>query len=245
MLVGLNKVYGEVLYYCSLRFALQVWDFKGRDLKSRWEVGCSLVKIVYHRVNGNLTSLSLSLSLSHTHTEKKRGKKISAPGNRCLVSHLSFIISCSLDDFIIKGCFEIISKGFWLLWRMIQLSVCLMLWHYVWFANLKVTQTALQIFVSVRMGNGFCHLAWMGASEFGMLSWQDKLTQYMLMCLSQHCLSHQIWMFQQLPMLIRMGFIYGKFSIIYYSSWMVYLIEHLNTGWNFYLLDLFQQNLMH
>ncbi|KAH9805536.1 WD REPEATS REGION domain-containing protein [Citrus sinensis] len=30
---------------------IKVWDFKGRDLKSRWEVGCSLVKIVYHRVN--------------------------------------------------------------------------------------------------------------------------------------------------------------------------------------------------
>lgn len=62
--------------YCitALRFALQVWDFKGRDLKSRWEVGCSLVKIVYHRVNGNLTSLSLSLALSHTH-RKKEGKK--------------------------------------------------------------------------------------------------------------------------------------------------------------------------
>lgn len=73
MLVGLNKVIREVLYYCS-KIALQVWDFKGRDLKSRWEVGCSLVKIVYHRVNGNLTSLSLSRSLSHTH-RKKEGKK--------------------------------------------------------------------------------------------------------------------------------------------------------------------------
>lgn len=63
--------------YCitALRYPLQVWDFKGRDLKSRWEVGCSLVKIVYHRVNGNLTSLSLSLARSLSHTEKKRGKK--------------------------------------------------------------------------------------------------------------------------------------------------------------------------
>lgn len=33
---------------------LQVWDFKGRGLKSRWEIGCSVVKIVYHRYNGNL-----------------------------------------------------------------------------------------------------------------------------------------------------------------------------------------------
>lgn len=32
---------------------MQVWDFKGCALKSRWEVGCSLVKIVYHRLNGN------------------------------------------------------------------------------------------------------------------------------------------------------------------------------------------------
>lgn len=33
-------------------FLLQVWDFKGREQKFRLEIGCSLVKIVYHRVNG-------------------------------------------------------------------------------------------------------------------------------------------------------------------------------------------------
>lgn len=32
---------------------LQVWNFKERDLKSRLEIGSSVVKIVYHRVNGN------------------------------------------------------------------------------------------------------------------------------------------------------------------------------------------------
>ncbi|KAH9653588.1 WD REPEATS REGION domain-containing protein [Citrus sinensis] len=37
---------------------IKVWDFKGRDLKSRWEVGCSLVKIVYHRVNGLLATVA-------------------------------------------------------------------------------------------------------------------------------------------------------------------------------------------
>lgn len=31
---------------------MQVWDFKGRELKSRWEIGCAVVKIVYHRSNG-------------------------------------------------------------------------------------------------------------------------------------------------------------------------------------------------
>ncbi|KAL9339861.1 hypothetical protein Peur_068876 [Populus x canadensis] len=35
---------------------VKVWDFKGRALKSRWEVGCSLVKIVYHRLNGLLAT---------------------------------------------------------------------------------------------------------------------------------------------------------------------------------------------
>ncbi|KAG9439404.1 hypothetical protein H6P81_019569 [Aristolochia fimbriata] len=33
---------------------IKVWDFKGRELKSRWEVGCSVVKLVYHRTNGLL-----------------------------------------------------------------------------------------------------------------------------------------------------------------------------------------------
>ncbi|KAJ6863703.1 hypothetical protein NC652_040298 [Populus alba x Populus x berolinensis] len=37
---------------------LKVWDFKGRALKSRWEVGCSLVKIVYHRLNGLLATVA-------------------------------------------------------------------------------------------------------------------------------------------------------------------------------------------
>ncbi|KAI3922959.1 hypothetical protein MKW98_007090 [Papaver atlanticum] len=31
----------------------KVWDFKGRHLKSRWDVGSSVVKIGYHRANGN------------------------------------------------------------------------------------------------------------------------------------------------------------------------------------------------
>lgn len=31
---------------------IKVWDFKGRELKSRWEIGCPVVKIVYHRSNG-------------------------------------------------------------------------------------------------------------------------------------------------------------------------------------------------
>ncbi|XP_022996501.1 U3 small nucleolar RNA-associated protein 21 homolog [Cucurbita maxima] len=33
---------------------IKVWNFKERDLKSRWEIGSSVVKIVYHRVNGLL-----------------------------------------------------------------------------------------------------------------------------------------------------------------------------------------------
>ncbi|KAL8542233.1 hypothetical protein ACS0TY_003195 [Phlomoides rotata] len=37
---------------------VKVWDFKGRKLKSRWEVGCSLVKIVYHRSNGLLATVA-------------------------------------------------------------------------------------------------------------------------------------------------------------------------------------------
>nr|XP_034888780.1 U3 small nucleolar RNA-associated protein 21 homolog [Populus alba] len=41
-------------YHGDVKF----WDFKGRALKSRWEVGCSLVKIVYHRLNGLLATVA-------------------------------------------------------------------------------------------------------------------------------------------------------------------------------------------
>lgn len=37
---------------------IKVWDFKRRVLKSRWEVGCPLVKIVYHRSNGLLGTVA-------------------------------------------------------------------------------------------------------------------------------------------------------------------------------------------
>lgn len=37
---------------------IKVWDFKGRELKSRWEIGNSLVKIVYHRANGLLATIA-------------------------------------------------------------------------------------------------------------------------------------------------------------------------------------------
>ncbi|XP_015881797.3 uncharacterized protein LOC107417678 [Ziziphus jujuba] len=37
---------------------IKVWDFKGRELKSRWEVGCSLVKIVFNRLNGLLATVA-------------------------------------------------------------------------------------------------------------------------------------------------------------------------------------------
>ncbi|KAL7170041.1 hypothetical protein ACSBR2_034983 [Camellia fascicularis] len=37
---------------------IKVWDFKGRELKSRWKIGCSLVKIVYHCSNGLLATVA-------------------------------------------------------------------------------------------------------------------------------------------------------------------------------------------
>ncbi|KAK2982674.1 hypothetical protein RJ640_027662 [Escallonia rubra] len=37
---------------------IKVWDFKGRELKSRWEIGCPVVKIVYHRSNGLLATVA-------------------------------------------------------------------------------------------------------------------------------------------------------------------------------------------
>ncbi|PON41112.1 Guanine nucleotide-binding protein, beta subunit [Parasponia andersonii] len=37
---------------------IKVWDFKGRELKSRWEVGCAVVKIVFNRLNGLLATVA-------------------------------------------------------------------------------------------------------------------------------------------------------------------------------------------
>ncbi|QCD93291.1 U3 small nucleolar RNA-associated protein 21 [Vigna unguiculata] len=42
---------------------IKVWDFKERDLKSRWEIGCSVVKIVYHRYNGLLATVADDLTI--------------------------------------------------------------------------------------------------------------------------------------------------------------------------------------
>ncbi|XP_038987551.1 WD repeat-containing protein 36 [Phoenix dactylifera] len=37
---------------------IKVWDFKSRELRSRWEVGCGVTKIVYHRTNGLLATVA-------------------------------------------------------------------------------------------------------------------------------------------------------------------------------------------
>ncbi|XP_024982989.1 U3 small nucleolar RNA-associated protein 21 homolog [Cynara cardunculus var. scolymus] len=37
---------------------IKVWSFKGRDLKARWEIGCTVVKIIYHRSNGLLATVT-------------------------------------------------------------------------------------------------------------------------------------------------------------------------------------------
>ncbi|XP_054800257.1 uncharacterized protein LOC129304574 [Prosopis cineraria] len=36
---------------------IKVWDFKGHQFKSRWEIGRSIVKIIYHRHNGLLAAV--------------------------------------------------------------------------------------------------------------------------------------------------------------------------------------------
>lgn len=41
------------LYHINLVvFCMKVWDFKGRELKSRWEIGHCVNKFVFHRTNG-------------------------------------------------------------------------------------------------------------------------------------------------------------------------------------------------
>lgn len=37
---------------------IKVWDFKRREVKSRLEVGCSVIKIIYHRTNGLLATVA-------------------------------------------------------------------------------------------------------------------------------------------------------------------------------------------
>lgn len=37
---------------------IKVWNFRRRELNSRWEVGCPVVKIVYHRPNGLLATVA-------------------------------------------------------------------------------------------------------------------------------------------------------------------------------------------
>ncbi|EXC12813.1 Uncharacterized WD repeat-containing protein [Morus notabilis] len=37
---------------------IKVWDFKARELKSRWDVGCSVVKIVFNRLNCLLATVA-------------------------------------------------------------------------------------------------------------------------------------------------------------------------------------------
>lgn len=42
---------------------IKIWDFKGRERKSRWEIGCTVVKIIYHRSNGLLATVTDDLIL--------------------------------------------------------------------------------------------------------------------------------------------------------------------------------------
>ncbi|XVE80675.1 hypothetical protein DITRI_Ditri14bG0157500 [Diplodiscus trichospermus] len=37
---------------------IKIWDFKGCELKSRWDIGCAVVKIVYNRLNGLLATVT-------------------------------------------------------------------------------------------------------------------------------------------------------------------------------------------
>ncbi|XP_042008397.1 WD repeat-containing protein 36-like isoform X2 [Salvia splendens] len=47
-----------VMISAGLNGDVKVWNFKGRELKSRWEIGCPVVKIVYHRYNGLLATVA-------------------------------------------------------------------------------------------------------------------------------------------------------------------------------------------
>ncbi|KAL1547459.1 U3 small nucleolar RNA-associated protein 21 isoform X1 [Salvia divinorum] len=47
-----------VMISAGLNGDIKVWNFKGRELISRWEIGSPVVKIVYHRYNGLLATVT-------------------------------------------------------------------------------------------------------------------------------------------------------------------------------------------
>ncbi|KAF2297053.1 hypothetical protein GH714_016148 [Hevea brasiliensis] len=81
---------------------VKVWDFKGRELKSRWEVGCSLVKIVHHRLNGLLATVADDLVIRLFDVEALRMVR-KFEGHTDRVTDLSFsedgkwLLSSSMD----------------------------------------------------------------------------------------------------------------------------------------------------
>ncbi|KAG8633655.1 WD repeat-containing protein 36 isoform X2 [Manihot esculenta] len=81
---------------------VKVWDFKGRELKSRWRVGCSLVKTVYHRLNGLLATVADDLVIRLFDVEALRMVR-KFEGHTDRVTDLSFsedgkwLLSSSMD----------------------------------------------------------------------------------------------------------------------------------------------------
>lgn len=81
---------------------VKVWDFKCRDVKSRWEVGHSVIKIVYHRINGLLATVADDMVLRlYDVIALRMVRKFEGHGDRvtdlCFSEDGKWLISSSMD----------------------------------------------------------------------------------------------------------------------------------------------------
>lgn len=81
---------------------LQVWNFRGRELNSRWEVGCSVVKIVYHRPNGRFLHLFLLDIYNDSCYFSLQLRYIYSPEFDCCILILSGLLATVSDDLVIR-----------------------------------------------------------------------------------------------------------------------------------------------
>ncbi|CAL1380098.1 unnamed protein product [Linum trigynum] len=81
---------------------IKVWDFKRRELKSRLEVGCCLVKAIYHRYNGLLATVADDLVVRVFDVVALRMvRKFQGHTDRitdlCFSEDGKWLLSCSMD----------------------------------------------------------------------------------------------------------------------------------------------------
>nr|XP_043610060.1 U3 small nucleolar RNA-associated protein 21 homolog [Erigeron canadensis] len=81
---------------------IKVWSFKGRELKSKWEIGYTVVKIIYHRSNGLLATVTDDLVIRMFDVVAlKLVRKFEGHTDRitdiCFSEDGKWLLSCSMD----------------------------------------------------------------------------------------------------------------------------------------------------